>query len=185
MTVSVVPSVTTTHSPRWLQSGEPGQSVREQSAPRQPSAHKHWPDVRLHDPRPEHSFPPRPAHTEFRTEQSRSGPSAQPARHWQWGTPESAAVHTPLSGLVQLLLHTGTEQSLGWPAGPVQLASHRQKGCDPVLLIQRPLLLHAGWPGQSGISQAKPAQPAGHTQRGGVKVLLHVPRPLHSGTPGQ
>jgi hypothetical protein len=109
----------------------PGQSMCEQSASRQPSAHKHWPDVRLHDPRTNTRSLLGPGTRSFlhttttrlsgrgdprgpqighhvRTEQSRSGPSAQPTRHWQWGTPESAAVHTPLSGLVQLLLHTGT-----------------------------------------------------------------------------
>lgn len=47
---------------------------------------------------------------DVRVEQSRSGPSVQPVRHWQCGTPVSAAVHTPLAGLVQLLLQIGTAQ---------------------------------------------------------------------------
>lgn len=175
---------TATHSPRWLQSGVPGQSGCEQSRPRQPWSHVHWPDVLLHSPWAVHCTPPRPGHLKYGVEQSRSGPSVQPVRHWQCGAPVSAAVHTPLAGLVQLLLQIGTEQSLGWPAGPVQLAWHRQKGTATVL-THWPLPEHAGLPGQSGISQAKPVQPTGQGQRGEPVESSQIARPLHAGVPGQ
>ena len=43
------------------------------------------------------------------------------------------------------------EQSLGWPAGPVQLASHRQKGTATDALTHWPLPEHPGVPGQSAV----------------------------------